>query len=329
VIVAATVILAVVFLLPLIARLGDGNSDAGPPLAAFSPAAAVVAIAATVLAFWVVWWLVIVLAIPTVFLVAWQLPPPRLPRRAPSPRSASESAAPATVTVRVLTLNALHGRADTADLVSLLASLSPDVLAVQELTPELAASLTEAGVADVLPVSYLEPWNGPNGIGLWSRWPLTKLPPVPGTRRQMIRAELNIGWPLTVTVVHTAAPVGGRQPIWKQDMEQLRGALAETVGHQIVAGDFNATRDHKEFRRLLATGLADSADAALRRQWPAFTWPTNKWYPPVMRLDHILVTRAGATVRECRTVAVPGSDHLGVLAVIELRAPEAAGQDAT
>jgi hypothetical protein len=39
----------------------------------------------------------------------------------------------------------------------------------------------------------------------------------------------------------------------------------------------------------------------------------------VMRLDHILVSRPGATVHEARTVYIPGTDHLGVLSAIELR----------
>ena len=38
-----------------------------------------------------------------------------------------------------------------------------------------------------------------------------------------------------------------------------------------------------------------------------------------MRLDHILVS-PGITVTEARTVAVPGTDHRGVLAVLDLSA---------
>ena len=41
--------------------------------------------------------------------------------------------------------------------------------------------------------------------------------------------------------------------------------------------------------------------------------------PPVMRLDHVLVSQAGATVPEARIIRVPGTDHRGVLAVIELQ----------
>jgi endonuclease/exonuclease/phosphatase (EEP) superfamily protein YafD len=38
-----------------------------------------------------------------------------------------------------------------------------------------------------------------------------------------------------------------------------------------------------------------------------------------MRLDHVLASRGGAVVHEVRTVSIPGSDHEGVLAVLEFR----------
>jgi hypothetical protein len=37
-----------------------------------------------------------------------------------------------------------------------------------------------------------------------------------------------------------------------------------------------------------------------------------------MRLDHVLVSRTGAAAREVRTIRIPGTDHRGVLAVIDL-----------
>jgi endonuclease/exonuclease/phosphatase (EEP) superfamily protein YafD len=319
VIVAVTLILTVAFTFPLIARALGGSSPVRTPLAAFAPAAALVAVAATLVAIAVAWWLAVILAIPTVFLIGWQVPP----RRGPSPRRAT-APAPAppgsqTVTVRFLTLNALVGRASPAAIVSKVRELQPDVLAVQELTPELAGSLAEAGLPALLPFSYLDPRRGHTGIGLWSGWPMSQVSPVPGARNPMPRAQLDVGWPVTITVVHPPAPLRGGQPRWKQDMDGLLAALTSTSGQQIVAGDFNATRDHGAFRQLLAARFMDCADAAQHRPWPGFTWPANRRFPPVMRLDHILVSRPGATVLETRTVPIPGTDHLGVLAVIELQ----------
>jgi endonuclease/exonuclease/phosphatase (EEP) superfamily protein YafD len=39
-----------------------------------------------------------------------------------------------------------------------------------------------------------------------------------------------------------------------------------------------------------------------------------------MRLDHVLVSERGITVSESRIVRVDGTDHRGVLAVIEVEA---------
>jgi endonuclease/exonuclease/phosphatase (EEP) superfamily protein YafD len=190
---------------------------------------------------------------------------------------------------------------------------------VQELTPELAKSLAEADLAELLPFSCLDPRPSSRGIGLWSRWPLTQLAPVPGTRTAMPRVQLDLGWPVTITVVHPAAPMRGGQRAWQQDMDRLLSALTDLPGQHLVAGDFNASRDHRPFRRLLAAHLADCADAAQRRPWPGFTWPANRRIPPVMRLDHILVSQPGAVVCETRTIGIPGTDHRGVFAIIELR----------
>lgn len=326
-IVALTLILTVAFAFPFVARALGGSSPVRAPLAAFAPIAALIAVAATLIALAVAWWLAVLLAIPTIFLIGWQVPP----RRRPSPRRAPESGpAPAgseTVTVRFLTLNALVGRASPADIVSRVRELQPNVLAVQELTPGLAERLAKAGLAELLPFSRLDPRPGHTGIGLWSSRPLSQLPPVPGARNPMPRAQLDVSRPITITVVHPPAPLRGRQPGWKQDMDRLLATLNSTTGQQIVAGDFNASRDHGVFRRLLAAQFIDCADAARHRPWPGFTWPANRRFPPVIRLDHVLVSRQGAIVHETRTVDIPGTDHLGVLAVIELRPIRSQGRE--
>jgi endonuclease/exonuclease/phosphatase family metal-dependent hydrolase len=220
----------------------------------------------------------------------------------------------------VLTLNAMIGAADPAATVAAARRYDVDVLAIQELTPELAGRLAEAGLLDLLPFTHADPRAGGAGTGLWSRHELTPRPPVPGLRLASPTALITPGGqPVTVRAVHPVAPFQRRHRDWHRELSQLRAVLTATPGAQVVAGDFNASRDHRPFRDLLAAGFADCADVAARRPWPGFTWPANRWYPPVMRLDHILVS-PGITVTEARTVAVPGTDHRGVLAVLDLSA---------
>jgi len=46
--------------------------------------------------------------------------------------------------------------------------------------------------------------------------------------------------------------------------------------------------------------------------WRRF--PSNKWYPPLITIDHILTRNAAAS--SIRTVEVPGSGHRALLATI-------------
>jgi endonuclease/exonuclease/phosphatase (EEP) superfamily protein YafD len=213
------------------------------------------------------------------------------------------------------TVNAQSGRADPAAILRLLQSENVDVLAVQELTPDMVSRLEAAGLAELLPFSHLDPRPGSPGTGLWARWPLT---PVPGLTAAIPRARIDPpgGRPVTLTAVHPVAPMRGHAGIWQRELTLIGQALAAVDGPQVVAGDFNASRDHRPFRNLLAAGFRDCADVSQSRSWPGFTWPASGRALPVMRLDHVLVSRT-ATVRTTRTVRVPHTDHHGVLAAIE------------
>jgi endonuclease/exonuclease/phosphatase family metal-dependent hydrolase len=97
----------------------------------------------------------------------------------------------------------------------------------------------------------------------------------------------------------------------------IQQTLATADEPQVVAGDFNATRDHRPFRELLAEGFLDCADSSQNLSWPGFTWPTAGGMLPVMRLDHVLVSRT-ATVQMTRAIRVPHTDHRGVLTLVAI-----------
>jgi endonuclease/exonuclease/phosphatase (EEP) superfamily protein YafD len=326
----AALILTAVALPSLLARLTGGHAPKpGPQLASFAPVATLPALAAVVVAATTAWWLAVLLAIPALMLLAWQLPPPRrLGHRAGARPEPGSGPGPDMLTLRVLTLNLLRGSADPAAVVRNLRDHRVDVLFAQELTPEMVTRLADADLDGLLPFSHLDPRPTSRGTGLWARWPLTPLPPVPGLLAAAPRARVDPagGGPVTLAVVHPKAPVNRTEPVWERELALIREVLASTDGPQVVAGDFNASRDHQAFRDLLDAGFLDSLDGARRRPWPGFTWPTTwpglivRVHPkilPIMRLDHVLVSRAGATVHESRAIRVPGTDHRGVLAVIE------------
>lgn len=333
--------LTAVALPPLLARLTGGHAPRpGPQLAALAPVATLPAVAAVALA--AVqgerevgggWWLALVLALPAVLLLAWQLPPFLLNASARPVGPAQSPASPRDpVTVRVLTLNSRGGSAEPAAVAAAVRQHAVDVLAVQELTWDLVHRLNEAGLGDVLPHTHLDPRPDFPGCGLWARWPLAPLPPVPGlvAAAPRARAEPVPGRPVVLISVHPLTPMRDRGYPWQRDLARLR-PLAGSSEPQVVMGDFNASRDHQPFRELLAAGFVDCADAAQQRTWPGFTWPTSwdlysdraiqrfpdRRAPAIMRLDHVLVSRAGAAVQVARPVRVAGTDHHAVLAVIE------------
>jgi endonuclease/exonuclease/phosphatase (EEP) superfamily protein YafD len=295
----------------LIARGAGGQPpNPGPKLAALAPVGIVPAVAGVAVAAVSSWWLPLVLAAPALILVAWQCPPLR-------PRRSTGRGGPV---LRVLTLNVMGGAADAEAITAMVAALEVDILAIQELTAGLVQRLALSGLDRVLPQSHLDPREGSRGTGLWARWPLTPLTPVAGMLAATPRARIDPpgGPPVTVIAVHPVAPVADHEHRWRRELGLIQATLADSTGPQLAAGDFNASRDHRAFRALLRCGFVDCADAARQRTWPGLTWPADRRYPPLMRLDHVLAPRAGVLVHEARTVRVPGTDHLGVLAVLEL-----------
>jgi endonuclease/exonuclease/phosphatase (EEP) superfamily protein YafD len=103
--------------------------------------------------------------------------------------------------------------------------------------------------------------------------------------------------------------VAGLAPACREEIHGERGAL-------VVAGDFNATRHHPSFRRFLSDGMADAHEER-GRGWAA-TWPQNRRpLPPLMRLDHVLVS-PDVEVRSIREGLGQGSDHRPIIADLVL-----------
>jgi endonuclease/exonuclease/phosphatase (EEP) superfamily protein YafD len=313
-------ILTALALPPLLARLSGGRPRTLiAPLAALAPLAVVPASAAVIIAAATAGWPAIPLAVPAAILWIWQLPPRRRNSHQVAAGPSRESgAAPPIFGLRLLTINARGGAADPAAILRILQSHNVDVLAVQDLTSRMVSRLAAAGLGQLLPFSHLDPRPHRGGTGLWARWPLTPLPPVPGLTEPAPRARIDPpgGRAVTLTAVHPLAPMPGQADIWQRELALIRQTVAADDGPQVVAGDFNASRDHRPFRDLLAAGFLDCADSSPHRSWPGFTWPASGSILPVMRLDHVLVSRI-ATVRMARAIRVPLTDHHGVLAAIE------------
>ena len=102
--------------------------------------------------------------------------------------------------------------------------------------------------------------------------------------------------------------------VWRADLRAVPRATPSSR-LRILAGDFNATLDHAELRRLIDSGYVDAAaevGAGLRA-----TWPNARRLPPPVTIDHVLAD-ARAGVQEFSVHPIPGTDHRAVFAELVL-----------
>lgn len=223
--------------------------------------------------------------------------------------------------LRVLSTNIQKGEADTASFIALAVN-SADIITMSELTAEAAARFREGGLRKTFPYSILIPRPGAGGMGLWSRYPLRRLP-ASKYGSNFIAARVRVpdipNDPL-VASVHLMSPLAGGVNTFAQWDHRITAArsefadYAETAGPAavIIAGDFNATPDMRQFRDLLDVGYRDAVIQTGAGFSP--TYSPHPAIPPLITIDHVL-TRNSST-RSIHTVAIPGSDHRALLATV-------------
>ncbi|MFF2554560.1 endonuclease/exonuclease/phosphatase family protein [Nocardia sp. NPDC058058] len=219
--------------------------------------------------------------------------------------------------VMVMQSNLLFDGADPTAVVERVRARNIAVLTVNELTPAAVAGLGRAGLDEVLPYRYLSPGRTATGTGIWSRYPLSDTVEYDGFVLNQLSATANIpgAGPVSIYVFHPVPPVYGTR-VWADELSRLRGILAQAPADRpvIAAGDFNATYDHAQFRALLSERFGDATEQAGAGH--LVTYPTDKRWPALVGIDHILIARASALTVE--TVSLPGADHRSLVARIRL-----------
>jgi endonuclease/exonuclease/phosphatase (EEP) superfamily protein YafD len=222
--------------------------------------------------------------------------------------------------LRVLTANLLFGRAVAEEVAELVCRKHADVLFVQELTDEAATRLQRAGLGDLLPYRATQPTPHGTRGSIYARYPLRGGPlaaPV-SAARCTARLDLPSGQSVQLVCIHAAPP----KPPWSPDATarwrtQLSVLPAPGDSPRILAGDFNATLDHAQFRRLLRRGYLDAASQVGNGLSP--TWgPQPGRRLALLAIDHVLIDRRCA-VLTTSAHWLTGSDHRALYA--ELRLP--------
>ncbi len=207
--------------------------------------------------------------------------------------------------------NASDENPDPAGTARALAKVSPDLVALEEVTPE---------AAEVYTAALALPHHTVHGtVGLWSKHPIADAraldirPTGVGDGWQRgLRATVRLpGRDVAVYVVHLPSVRLGLRgfDVGRRDESAvLLGRLlaAEPLDTVVLLGDLNATVDDRGLRPV--TAVLNPARSGLALSWPAAL--------PVARIDQVM-TRS-ATVTRLWSLPATASDHLPVAARIAL-----------
>jgi endonuclease/exonuclease/phosphatase (EEP) superfamily protein YafD len=216
-----------------------------------------------------------------------------------------------------MTLNMRYGLAAPSKILDQVRANNVDLLALEELTPEAVAALQADGLGNLLPYQVLSPGDHAHGSGLWSRWPVTREADWDG-EHHMPGATVTIdGRHVVVRVMHPMRTRRFSADTYRRDYREVtaHARALNPATPSILMGDFNAGRDQQAFRALMGNRWRDAPEFAGSGVTPTWTWWT--FLPPVLPLDHILISHQIGASRTA-TFEAPGSDHHGLIAWLVL-----------
>ena len=228
--------------------------------------------------------------------------------------------APGRRTLTVLTLNTYLGRADPDAVADVVRARRPDLVALPEAGGDLRRRLTalldeDAGGAGYRS-SIADDAEDGSAMTVFVARGLGR-PRVTvdrgGTFPAIVVDVAASGVPggLRFVAVHPQSPRPGDTGAWGRDVADL--ARWCTDGRPtVVAGDMNATADHREFADATAgcTDAASSVGEGLPGTWPA-------GLPRLLgaQIDHVLLA-GGPRAADVAFLDVTGTDHRAVLATV-------------
>ncbi|KUM30458.1 hypothetical protein AQ436_12840 [Arthrobacter sp. EpRS66] len=283
-----------VAVLPYISWLAGGWT---PRLQAFQPWMLIGVAAAVLFASFKRRWLVAALVMAA--LIVGALPNMAAPWRQGAITGSSE--------VSVLSFNALKAGADSKQLAQSIKRTKPDVLVLVETSEPLHQRLAAEGALDALRYrSASVPSGGDVDTVIFSRYPLTQ-------RKQDLSAEAT-GWyglpvveaaapggPILIVGVHIYPPLDDAGQ-WRSGLSALQQWVdRHTDMPMILAGDYNSTRTHPQFRELSEDMEPEPS------LLPITSWPADSFVPPMIGIDHVL--SRGIVPLNHEKITINGSDH--------------------
>lgn len=249
------------------------------------------------------WYAVVLLAAAAVnasFVVPWYT-------EAPTETGASE--------LKLLNANVHARNGAHQKLLDLVLAEQPDLLVLQEVTPEWAKSLQ--GLTTTYPYRLVEPRHGSFGIALLSRYPLSSSVSIdsgPGSPPVLV-ATVNVdGVEIAVIGMHPVIPLPQRNfEARNSQLEGIGKLLQQTQNPRILIGDLNATMWDLHYEALENRSWLRNA----RKGFGVVpTWPTFLPFA-MIPIDHVLVSEDIGVI-DVRSGPRIGSDHLPLVVTLAL-----------
>ena len=201
---------------------------------------------------------------------------------------------------------------DYAALIDLVRERKPDILCIEETTPQWMRKL-RLGLPDY-PFIIDQGYSG--GSALFSKMPVDRVETAPGIKRFGVRCKIQLGNMKALLIVsHPPAPTStGRWNYRNNEFVRLAEDTAASAIPVIIIGDFNSTPWSSYFQQLLMQGQLQDSEVGFGIQ-PS--WSTLMPLP-LVPIDHCVYTKQ--FVAKSRDVG-PNihSDHLPLFVELTVR----------
>lgn len=205
--------------------------------------------------------------------------------------------------------NLYHFNSSSADVAEVIEQAQADIITVQELNPKMAQVLSQR-LSRIYSHSILYPHDACcYGIGVFSKFPIVKYNLLQIAKTPVLVVHVIIGGVnTTIYSLHTRPPAfPNEMDLRDYQLNSVAAMAGADTNSCIVIGDFNIVAWDKKFSYFLEQGGLTHLNTGFDPTYPA------DFGVPIIPIDHITYS-GNLNPIYCKTVAIPGSDHRGLMA---------------
>ena len=224
--------------------------------------------------------------------------------------------------LKMMSFNVFQRNTNVDALVEIILDYDPDVVALQELTPEVSTQMI-LRLGDIYPFHTLDLQTDMMGQGVLSRFPIHQISDLPDYNYQSIQVEAPEG---SINIFNIHSPTLFPST-WSEDwyiqrdfFNNLLGEVSNVNGPIILMGDFNTTPQSEHYT-LLVSNLSDTYTES---GWGfGFSYPARPKFgislpTPLVRIDYIFTNPYFKSYETQVLKESGGSDHRPVVSELIL-----------